>query len=84
MPLTRVGLLTGTVLPAVNLVMALMAGGLAARFGTVRLVVLGGAGVLAAGGLMAAACLLRSEGLAVAPRSSTSSSAASSGCRCST
>ncbi|SEO51889.1 hypothetical protein SAMN04487843_10226 [Methylobacterium sp. ap11] len=65
-PLTRVGLLTGTVLPAVNLVMALMAGGLAARFGTVRLVVLGGAGVLAAGGLMAAACLLRSEGLAVA------------------
>ncbi|KTS24821.1 MFS transporter [Methylobacterium indicum] len=65
-PLTRVGLLTGTVLPAVNLVMALMAGGLAARFGTVRLVVVGGAGVLAAGGLMAAACLLRAEGLAVA------------------
>ena len=65
-PLTRVGLLTGTVLPAVNLVMALMAGGLAARFGTVRLVVLGGTGVLAAGGLMAAACLLRAEGLAVA------------------
>ncbi len=43
-PLTRVGLLTGTVLPAVNLVMALMAGGLAARFGTVRLVVVGAPG----------------------------------------
>lgn len=65
-PLARVGALTGTVLPAVNLVMALVAGGLAARFGTVRLVAFGGIGVLAAGGLMAAACLLRSEGLAVA------------------
>ncbi|KMO14025.1 MFS transporter [Methylobacterium platani] len=65
-PLSRVGALTGTVLPAVNLVMALVAGGLAARFGTVRLVVLGGAGVLAAGGLMAAACAARSQELAVA------------------
>ncbi|TNC15748.1 MFS transporter [Methylobacterium terricola] len=65
-PLARVGALTGTVLPAVNLVMALVAGGLAARFGTVRMVAFGGIGVLAAGGLMAVACLLRSEGLAVA------------------
>ncbi|KMO40616.1 MFS transporter [Methylobacterium tarhaniae] len=64
-PLGRVGFLTGSVLPAVNLAMALMAGGLAARFGTVRLIGLGGIGVLAAGGLMAAACLLRSDGLAV-------------------
>ncbi|UHC17973.1 MFS transporter [Methylobacterium currus] len=65
-PLGRVGFLTGTVLPAVNLVMALMAGGLAARFGTLRLIGLGGIGVLCAGGLMAAACLFRSEGLGVA------------------
>ncbi|MET7244341.1 MFS transporter [Methylobacterium sp. EM32] len=64
-PLGQVGFLTGTVLPAVNLVMALIAGGLAVRFGTVRLIGLGGIGVLLAGGLMAAACLLRSEGLAV-------------------
>ncbi len=64
-PLTRVGLLTGTVLPAVNLVMAAMAGGLAARFGTVRLITVGGSGVLVAGGLMAAACALRSPDLAV-------------------
>ncbi|MFH6783817.1 MULTISPECIES: MFS transporter [Methylobacterium] len=65
-PLARVGALTGTVLPAVNLVMALVAGGLAARFGTVRLVAAGGLGVLAAGGLMAAACAVRSEELALA------------------
>ncbi|MCF4126184.1 MFS transporter [Methylobacterium sp. SyP6R] len=64
-PLTRVGFLTGTVLPAVNLVMAAMAGGLAARFGTVRLIAFGGTGVLAAGGLMAASCALRSADLAV-------------------
>ncbi len=64
-PLGRVGFLTGTVLPAVNLVMALMAGGLAARFGTVRLIGIGGTGVLAAGGLMAAACAARSADLAV-------------------
>ncbi|WP_053080465.1 MFS transporter [Methylobacterium variabile] len=63
--LGQVGFLTGSVLPAVNLVMALMAGGLAARFGTVRLIALGGLGVLASGGLMAAACALRAEGLAV-------------------
>ncbi|AWN46776.1 MFS transporter [Methylobacterium terrae] len=64
-PLARVGALTGTVLPGVNLVMALVAGGLAARFGTVRLVAFGGLGVLAAGGLMAAASALRSQELAV-------------------
>ncbi|TGD98348.1 MFS transporter [Methylobacterium nonmethylotrophicum] len=64
-PLGRVGFLTGTILPAVNLAMALMAGGLAARFGTVRLILLGGIGVLASGGLMAAACAIRAEGLAV-------------------
>ncbi len=55
-PLAQVGLLTGTVLPAVNLVMALVAGGLSARVGTVRLIVVGAAGVLASGLLMALAC----------------------------
>ncbi|GJD56546.1 MFS transporter [Methylobacterium dankookense] len=55
-PLGQVGFLTGSVLPGVNLVMALVAGALAARFGTALLIVLGGIGVLASGGLMAAAC----------------------------
>jgi MFS transporter, PAT family, beta-lactamase induction signal transducer AmpG len=65
-PLGQTGTLTGTVLPAVNLVMALAAGGLAARFGTVRLIALGALGVLASGGLMAGACAGRSADLAVA------------------
>jgi hypothetical protein len=65
-PLGQVGFLTGTVLPAVNLVMALAAGGLAARFGTVRLIALGALGVLASGALMAAACASGMAGLAEA------------------
>ncbi|MCJ2134928.1 MFS transporter [Methylobacterium sp. J-026] len=65
-PLGPVGFLTGTVLPAVNLVMALAAGGLAARFGTVRLIALGAAGILASGGLMAVACAGGMADLAVA------------------
>lgn len=64
--LPQVGFLTGTVLPAVNLVMALVAGGLAARFGTLRLIAAGGLGVLATGGLMAAACAAGAAWLAVA------------------
>ena len=55
-PLAQVGFLTGTVLPGVNLVMALAAGGLAARFGTVRLIAGGALGVLASGAVMAGAC----------------------------
>jgi len=65
-PLAQVGFLTGTVLPAVNLVMALAAGGLAARFGTVRLIAAGALGVLASGGLMAGACAGGMADLAVA------------------
>ncbi|KQP07790.1 MFS transporter [Methylobacterium sp. Leaf99] len=65
-PLPQVGFLTGTVLPGVNLCMALVAGGLAARFGTVGLITVGGLGVLASGGLMAAACAAGAVGLAVA------------------
>jgi PAT family beta-lactamase induction signal transducer AmpG len=65
-PLAQVGFLTGTVLPAVNLVMALAAGGLAARFGTVRLIAAGALGVLASGALMAAACAAGSADLGVA------------------
>jgi MFS transporter, PAT family, beta-lactamase induction signal transducer AmpG len=65
-PLARVGFLTGTVLPVVNLVMAVLAAPLAARFGTVRLIVAGGLGVLATGGLMALACAAGATGLAVA------------------
>ncbi len=65
-PLGRTGFLTGTVLPAVNLVMALAAGGLAARFGTVRMIVLGALGVLASGALMAGACAGGLAELAVA------------------
>ena len=64
--LAQVGFLTGTVLPAVNLVMALVAGGLAARFGTVRLIASGAFGVLVSGGLMAAACAAGAVELAVA------------------
>ena len=65
-PLGQVGFLTGTVLPSVNLVMELAAGGLAARFGTVRLIAFGAAGVLASGGVMAGACAGRMADLAVA------------------
>lgn len=65
-PLTQVGFLTGTVLPAVNLIMALAAGGLAARFGTVRLIAAGALGVLASGGLMAIACAGGSAALGIA------------------
>ncbi|QGY03496.1 MFS transporter [Methylobacterium mesophilicum SR1.6/6] len=65
-PLGQVGFLTGTVLPGVNLVMALAAGGLAARFGTVRLIVLGALGVLASGALMAGACAVGSGALGIA------------------
>lgn len=64
-PLAQVGLLTGTVLPGVNLVMALVAGWLAARFGTTRLILFGAAGVLASAALMAAACAAASPPLAV-------------------
>ncbi len=63
--LGQVGFLTGTVLPGINLVMALVAGALVARFGTVRLIVLGGLGVLASGGLMAGACAAGAAGPAV-------------------
>ncbi|MDP4022812.1 MFS transporter [Methylobacterium sp. NEAU 140] len=55
-PLSEVGFLTGSVLPAANLVMALVAGGLAVRFGTVRLIAVSGLGVAASGALMLAAC----------------------------
>jgi len=65
-PLGQVGTLTGTVLPAVNLVMALAAGWLAARFGTVRLIAAGALGVLASGGLMVVACAGRMPDLGVA------------------
>ena len=65
-PLAQVGFLTGSVLPAVNLVMALVAGGLAARFGMVRLIAFGAFGVLASGGLMAFACAVGATALAVA------------------
>jgi len=64
-PLAEVGLLTGTVLPAINLVMALVAGGLSARFGTVRLILVGAAGVLASGLLMALACAAGSAPAAI-------------------
>ncbi|MGU3406453.1 MFS transporter [Methylobacterium brachiatum] len=65
-PLAQVGFLTGTVLPAINLVMALVAGGLAARFGTVRLIAFGAFGVLVSGGLMASACAAGAVELAIA------------------
>jgi len=64
-PLGQVGFLTGTVLPSVNLVMALAAGGLAVRFGTIRLIAFGAAGVLASGALMAGACAGRMADLAL-------------------
>ncbi|MGH1573545.1 MFS transporter [Methylobacterium sp. P31] len=63
--LGEVGFLTGSVLPAVNLIMALTAGGLAGRFGTVRLIASGALGVLASGALMAAACAGGAADLAV-------------------
>lgn len=64
-PLAQVGFLTGTVLPVVNLVMAVLAAPLTARFGTVRLILAGGLGVLATGGLMAMACAAGAAALAV-------------------
>lgn len=65
-PLAEVGILSGSVFPVVNLVMALVAGGLAARFGTIRMLAAGALGVLAAGVLMAAACAAKAAGVAVA------------------
>jgi len=65
-PLARVGFLTGTVLPGINLVMALLAGGLATRFGTVPLIAAGGLGVLASAAAMAAAGMAGAPSLAVA------------------
>ena len=64
-PLAQVGFLTGTILPAINLVMALVAGGLAARFGTTRLIACGAFGVLVSGGLMAVACAAGAVELAI-------------------
>lgn len=64
-PLAQVGFLTGTVLPGINLVMALVAGGLAARFGTARLIAVGAVGVLISGGVMAFACAAGAVGVAV-------------------
>jgi MFS transporter, PAT family, beta-lactamase induction signal transducer AmpG len=64
--LGQVGFLTGTVLPLVNLVMALAAGWLAVRFGTVRLIAGGALGSLASGALMAAACAAGSAALGTA------------------
>nr|WP_238257679.1 MFS transporter [Methylobacterium gnaphalii] len=64
--LSQVGVLTGTVFPGINLVMAVVAGGVAARFGTVPTLLVGALGVLVTGGAMAAACATGAAWLAVA------------------
>ncbi|WP_375463218.1 MFS transporter [uncultured Methylobacterium sp.] len=65
-PLSQVGLVTGSVAPIVNLVMAPLSGGLVRRVGTVRLITASALGVIASGGLMLAASATGSAGLAMA------------------
>lgn len=65
-PLARVGFVTGTIAPLVNIVMALAAGGLVRRYGTLRVITVGAAGAVAAAGLMLAAAALALPALAVA------------------
>ena len=66
LPLETVGLVTGTLSPAINIVMALAAGWLMRRFGTVPVVAAGACGVIVAGGLMLAAMASRLPNLAIA------------------
>ena len=65
-PLATVGLVTGSLSAGINLVMALVAGFLVRRFGTVPLVTIAGLGVGASGLLMLAACAASSGGLGIA------------------
>ena len=65
-PLQKVGFVTGSLGPVVNLVMALVSGVLVREIGTVRLVTVSALGVIVGGGLMCAASATGSAGLAIA------------------
>lgn len=66
LPLETVGFVTGTLSPAINIAMALAAGGLMRRFGTVPVVAAGACGVVAAGALMLLAMAGKMPELAIA------------------
>lgn len=66
LPLETVGLVTGTLSPAINIGMALTAGWLMRRFGTVPVVAAGACGVVAAASLMLLAMAGRIPELAIA------------------
>ncbi|GJD49600.1 Anhydromuropeptide permease [Methylobacterium crusticola] len=66
LPLAEVGFVTGGLSAGINLVMAALSGSLVRRFGTVPLVTLSAAGMVAAGGLMGAAALAGAPRLALA------------------
>ncbi len=66
LPLASVGLLTGTVGPVLNLVMALLSAVLVRRFGTVPLITALAAGMLAASAAMAVAAASGATEIAVA------------------
>jgi hypothetical protein len=59
-PLGQVGFVTGSLSPVVNLAMVLLSGWLIREVGTVRLITVSAAGVLAGGALMLAACAIGS------------------------
>lgn len=63
--LGEVGLVSGTLLPVINLAMSLLSGLMVRRFGTVPLVTAGAAGLVVSTGLMLAATASGSAGLGV-------------------
>ncbi|GJE15653.1 MFS transporter [Methylobacterium marchantiae] len=65
-PLHEVGFVTGSLSPVINLVMALVSGGLVRRVGTLRLITVSALGMVASGVLMIAASAIGSAGLAIA------------------
>lgn len=66
LPLAQVGFVTGSLAPVVNLVMALLSGGLVRWMGTVRLITVSALGMIVGGAGMLAAAATGSAGLALA------------------
>jgi hypothetical protein len=66
LPLDKVGFVSGTLAPLINLTMALASAALVARFGTIRLITVFALGLLAASAAMAAAAASGAAALGVA------------------
>lgn len=64
--LPEVGFVTGSLAPVVNVVMAMLSGGLVRWVGTIRVITVSALGMLASGGLMSAASAAGSGSIAVA------------------